>query len=78
MALNRNSTNPMYRLGRIAALAEPYLRTDRIPEPVLDKMLSHPLAGLAMLQKIINNTVKGGHAANLHEGIANPKCFKCC
>lgn len=68
MPLDRDNTSPIYRLGRVWALACSYVRDD-FSDTALDTALARPLEGFALLQREINAKVRGAKAEELAEGI---------
>lgn len=68
MPLNRDTTSPMYRLGRVWALARSYMPAE-FSTAALDIALSRPLDGLALLHKEIAARVCKDEADDLYEGL---------
>lgn len=68
MPLDRDNTSPLYRLGRVWALARSHSPSD-FSDSALDTALARPLAGLALLQKEIAANVRDEVADDLQEGI---------
>ena len=70
MPLDTANTDPMYRLGRIAALVGGYIHPLSISTITIDRLVSHPLEGLALLMREAVGNVRGGLADNMHEGVS--------
>ncbi|MFG1370673.1 type I-C CRISPR-associated protein Cas8c/Csd1 [Xanthobacter oligotrophicus] len=71
MPLERDNTSPMYRLGRVWALAEAYAeQAGGLSSSILDVALVQPLDGLALLQRELAAKIKGDGVGSLEDGIA--------
>lgn len=72
MPVNRDSSSPMYRLGRVWALVGSTAEIDGDSEALLDLMLTHPLRGLAAIGKIAAAIAAGDAdgSNDLDDGIA--------
>ena len=70
MPLDTANADPMYRLGRITALVADYLYPLRLSTNIKNRLLSHPLEGLALLIREATGHVRDARADDMHGGIS--------